>query len=527
MKKIILLVSILVLVVSAVSYRLGKRTAFERAPVAVDAVKTMPKILYYRNPMGLPDTSVVPKKDGMGMDYLPVYDTDVVKADGVVSLSLEKVQKLGVKSEPATLRSLNQIIQTTGRIEVDERRSYTIAPKFEGWVEHLYINSTGEKVSRGQALFDVYSPELVSAQREYFLALQAEKKLENADEETRLGMKQLAQSSLARLKNWDISPEEVKQRLAGDTRRNLTYYSPVSGVVLEKKAVQGMRFMSGEILYQINDLSSVWVLADIAEQDIGQIKLGSEAQIHIEAYPEQSFKGKVAFIYPTLNSVTRTVQVRVEIANPQGLLKPSMFARVSLPSGSDTQVLSVPTSAVIDSGTRQVVLVQLGLGRFAPRTVKMGRRSNDYVEIIRGLTAGEHVVTAALFLIDAESNLKAALGGLAEHDVQGEATPVLENHVPSVSKNHTVPKNKPLIISHQGEGVLEGINDDGTVSITHQPIKSLDWPGMTMDFSLTNASLTAGIKTGSKITFELVERKPGEWVIVKLQAYEQHQHKAH
>ncbi|MDD4947921.1 MAG: efflux RND transporter periplasmic adaptor subunit, partial [Gallionella sp.] len=187
----------------------------------------------------------------------------------------------------------------------------------------LYVNSTGETVNRGQALFDVYSPELVSAQREYAIAAQGEAKLENADEETKAGMKQLADASLVRLKNWDITPGEIKQLTTGKSRRSLTYYAPVSGIVLEKKAVQGMRFMPGETLYQIADLSQVWVLADINEQDIGQVKTGSDAQVSIGAYPDKLFKGKVAFVYPTLNSATRTVQVRVEIANPQGLLKPA------------------------------------------------------------------------------------------------------------------------------------------------------------------------------------------------------------
>jgi Cu(I)/Ag(I) efflux system membrane fusion protein len=524
-KKIILLVSIVVVVsiVSAGSYSLGKRSSVVSAPAT--AAKVERKILYYRNPMGLPDTSLVPKKDAMGMDYVPVYDGDAVQEDGAVNISVEKVQKLGVKSEAATLRSLNKTIQATGRIEIDERRTYTIAPKFEGWVERLYVNSTGETVGRGQALFDVYSPELVSAQREYVLAAQGEAKLANADEETKAGMKQLAEASLARLKNWDITPGEINQLTTGKSRRSLTYYAPVSGIVLEKKAVQGMRFMPGEALYQIADLASVWVLADISEQDIGQVKTGSEAQVSIGAYPDKTFNGRITFVYPTLNSATRTVQVRVEIANPQGLLKPSMFANVMLPVGSNTQVLTVPTSAVIDSGTRQVVLVQLAQGRFAPRTVKLGSRSNDYVEILDGLAVGEQVVTSALFLIDAESNLKAALGGLGAHAAHAGSTPVVEDHAALAAP--TEPKKTPATIGHQAQGILEAINADGTVSITHEPIKSLGWPGMTMDFALTNPSLLAGIKPGSKITFELVERKPDEWVITKLKALAKQQHGGH
>jgi Cu(I)/Ag(I) efflux system membrane fusion protein len=519
MNKIKLLLSLMVaiLIVSAGSYRLGKRSSGVTALASSDAPKVARKILYYRNPMGLPDTSPVPKKDAMGMDYVPVYDGDEVQEGGAVNISVEKVQKLGVKSESATLRSLNKTIQATGRVVIDERRTYTIAPKFEGWVERLYVNSTGETVSRGQALFDVYSPELVSAQREYALAVQGETKLEKADEETKAGMKQLAEASLARLKNWDMTPGEIKQLSAGKSRRTLTYFAPVSGIVLEKKAVQGMRFMPGEALYQIADLSSVWVLADISEQDIGQVRTGGEVQVNIDAYPDKSFKGRINFVYPTMNSATRTVPVRVEIANLQGLLKPSMFAKVTLPVGSNTQVLTVPASAVIDSGTRQLVLVQLAQGRFEPRTVKLGNRSNDYVEIRNGLLEGEQVVTSALFLIDAESNLKAALAGMSV-----AASPADVGR--DLSRQVGLKPDLPIkVVGHHATGILNTINSDGTVSITHQPIQSLGWPGMTMDFALTNAALVTGIKPGSKISFELVERKPDEWVINSLHA----QHEGH
>lgn len=523
MKKInMIAISVLVIsMVAAGSYRLGSQRGANDEPPAVN---TQPqtenrKLLYYRNPMGLPDTSPVAKKDAMGMDYVAVYDGDA--EEGAVSISLEKVQKIGVKSEAAALRMLDKTIHATGRIEVDERRTYAIVPKFEGWVEHLYVNSTGQTVSRGQPLFDVYSPELVSAQREYALAGQGEKSLENADEEVKAGMRQLADASLARLKNWDIAEGEIGKLTGGKSNRRLTYYAPVSGIVLEKKAVQGMRFMPGETLYQIADLSQVWVLADITEQDIGQIKTGRIAQVSIGAYPDKSFEGKIDFVYPTLNAATRTVQVRVEIANLQGLLKPSMFADVTLPVGSRARVLTVPTSAVIDSGLRQVVLVQLAQGRFAPRTVKLGSRSNDYVEILDGITAGEQVVTSALFLIDAESNLKAALGGLAGHAAHGGSAPLAADH----SAHAAEPKS--ATIGHQAAGILNGINEDGSVSITHEPIKSLSWPGMTMDFALTHSSLAAGIKPGSKITFELVERKPDEWVITRLKALAPKQHEGH
>lgn len=494
---------VLLLVVAAAGYRFGTHAT----PVAKEttiATKAERKVLYYRNPMGLPDTSPVPKKDTMGMDYVPVYEGDAGSGNQL-NLSLDKVQKLGVKSEAAVLRELNKTLRVTGRIEIDERRTYTIAPKFEGWVERLYVNTTGQAVTKGQPLFDVYSPDLVSTQREYALAVQGLAALQQADDEAKQSMQQLATASATRLKNWDIAVAQSGVSVSNEARPRVTFHAPATGIVLEKKAIQGMRFMPGEMLYQIADLSSVWVIAEVPEQDIGRVQLGSRAQITADAWPDRTFDGKVAFIYPTLNSATRTVQVRMEITNPKGLLKPAMFASAQIEAGKAGKVLSVPTSAVIDSGTRQVVLVRLAEGRFEPRAVTLGSRSDNYVEVLTGIAEGEQVVTSANFLLDSESNLKAALSGMSERAVQS-ATPA----VPEQQKQKTV--------GHQAQGTLESINKDGTVSITHEPIKSLGWPGMTMDFALTNSSLVAGLKPGSKITFELIERNPDEWVINKLQA---------
>ncbi|MGB9355120.1 MAG: efflux RND transporter periplasmic adaptor subunit, partial [Azonexus sp.] len=237
-------------------------------PIAVDGQKTARKLLYYRNPMGLPDTSQVPKKDPMGMDYLPVYEGEDETGSGL-RISAEKIQKLGVKSAPAKLQVLDKTVRASGRIEVDESRTYTVTAKFEGYIERLYVNTSGQPVGRGQPLFEVYSPELVSAQREYAIAAQGVGQLSEAGGEAQGAMKQLAESSLQRLKNWDISEEQVKTLAkSGETKRTLTFRSPVAGVVTEKKAVQGMRFMPGETLFQIADTSTVWVQADVFEQDI-------------------------------------------------------------------------------------------------------------------------------------------------------------------------------------------------------------------------------------------------------------------
>lgn len=398
------LIILALLAASGMGYWLGAQRVPPSPVTPIAAAKSAPKILYYRNPMGLPDTSPTPKQDEMGMDYVAVYEGEI-ESSGAIQLSVEKVQKLGVKTELAALRVLDNTLRVTGRVEVDERRIATISPKFEGWVERLLVNTTGQSVAAGQALFEVYSPELVSAQREYALAKQGETALQHADSDAQNGMKQLAAASLARLKNWGVSADP-------SNARTVTFRSPVAGIVMERKAVQGMRFGAGDTLYQIADLSSVWVVAEVAEQDVAHIQLGNPAQVSFAAYPSELFAGKVNYVYPTLNPTTRTVQIRIELANPKGRLKPALFANVTLQGASRGKVLTVPNAAVIDSGTRQVVLVQLAQGRFEPRTVKLGQRGNDYVEVLEGLGEGEQIVTAANFLIDAESNLRAALSGM-------------------------------------------------------------------------------------------------------------------
>jgi Cu(I)/Ag(I) efflux system membrane fusion protein len=467
---------------------------------AVDAQKPAKKLLYYRNPMGLPDTSPTPKKDSMGMDYIAVYQGEE-DADSGLKISAEKVQKLGVKSEPAKLQVLDKSVRASGRVEIDESRTYTVTAKFEGYIERLYVNTSGQPVGRGQPLFEVYSPELVSAQREYIIAAQGVGQLSAAGGEAQGAMQQLAESSLQRLKNWDISEEQVRALAkSGDSKRTLTFRSPVAGVVTEKKAVQGMRFMPGEPLFQIADTSLVWVQADVFEQDIAAVNVGQKAKIRINAYPGEVFEGRIAYVYPTLKAETRTVPVRIELANPKGRLKPAMFAEVDIPVAGAMPVITVPNSAVIDSGSRQVVIVQLGEGRFEPRTVKLGQRGGVFVQVLDGVKEGELVVSAANFLIDAESNLKAALGGMQKAEAA-----------------------KPATVGHKAEGTLNAI-DGASVTISHGPVPSLNWPSMKMDFVLANPALVAGVKPGTVVTIEFVERQQGEWVITALQPQAAHRH---
>ena len=370
------------------------------------------KILYYRNPMGLPDTSPVPKKDSMGMDYVPVYAGEGSGAvPGTVKISPERIQMLGVRTEAASLRSIAHTVRAVGTVAADERRIGVVNPKFEGWIEKLRVNTTGQAVRRGEALLEVYSPDLVLAQREYLVAREAAADMAQADAMTRDNARAIAAAALTRLKNWDISADQLARlQRTGAATRTLTLSAPISGIIMDKPALQGLHFGAGDLLYRIVDLSTVWLLADVFEQDLAQIRPGQNSKITVQAYPGRVFGGQVAFVYPTVNAQTRTAKVRIEVPNPDLLLKTDMYATVEIAAPTESAtVLVVPDSAVLDTGTRQTVLVDRGEGHFEPRAVKLGSRGGGYVAVLEGLREGEKIVTGANFLIDAESNLRAAL----------------------------------------------------------------------------------------------------------------------
>ena len=379
---------------AAVGYYAGTHVASTQVTAQTgDAPR---KILYYRNPMGQPDTSPVPKQDEMGMDYIPVYEGED-SASGTVALSPEKIQTLGVRTEQVAMRQLQHKVRATGMLEVDERKQQWVAPRFDGWVVKLNVNQTGQQVSAGTPLLSVYSPELESAVREYQLARES-------------GLAEVEQSARLRLTNWGIAAQDLTHDDKGATQ--LLLRAPISGVVLEKKAINGARFAAGEVLFRLADLSNVWLQAEVAEQDQGGLHAGQKVNVSVDAYSGEEFSGRISFVAPVLNEMTRTVRVRVELDNRSGRLRPGMYAAVQIETGVKQKVLSVPLSAVIDSGTRQTLLVQVAEGRFQPRSVKLGQRNEEWAEVLEGVAEGETVVSRANFLIDAESNLRAALSGM-------------------------------------------------------------------------------------------------------------------
>ena len=367
------------------------------------------KILYYRNPMGLPDTSPVPKKDPMGMNYVPVYEGDEVD-DGTVKLSPGKIQRTGVKSEPVERRAIRVSVKAPGTIQLDERRVSVIAMRAESFVQKVADVTTGSRVKAGQPLMEIYSSAVSSAAAEYLATITSK---------TVGGVEMYGRGSRQRLVNLDV-PEQVIAELERTRLAPVTVHwsAPRDGIVLERSAIEGMRANPGDVLFRIADTSLVWALVDVAERDLGNIAVGQSVAVRARSFSGRVFSGKIAIVYPQVNRDTRTVRVRIELANPDAALLPDMYVDADIDTADSAPVLAIQDSAVLDTGTRQAVLVDKGEGRFEPREVKLGRRGGGYIEVRDGLADGEAVVTSANFLIDAESNLKAALKGFAEAATQ-------------------------------------------------------------------------------------------------------------
>jgi membrane fusion protein, copper/silver efflux system len=361
------------------------------------------RILYYRNPMGLPDVSKTPKKDSMGMDYIAVYEGDDEEGSSV-KVSPGKLQRIGVNSERAILRIISEPVRAPGTIQNDERQVAVIAMRAEAFIDRVENITTGSEVREGQPLMQVYSPAISLAASDYVSVLNM-----HTDSDRAL------RGARQKLINLGV-PESVVTEIARTRQVPLTFTwtAPRDGVVVERNVVDGMRVTPGQELFRLADHSVVWAMVDVAERDLGVVTEGQPVAVRVRSYPGRIFAGKIALVYPHLNPSTRTVSVRIELPNPDHLLLPDMYAEAEIDTGTGEPVLAAPDSAVIDSGDRQIVIVDKGDGRFEPRPVHIGRRGAGYVEIRDGVKDGESVVTSANFLIDAESNLKAALRGLSD-----------------------------------------------------------------------------------------------------------------
>jgi RND family efflux transporter MFP subunit len=342
-------------------------------------------------------------------DHTAPPKTETV-ARGDVSIDPQRQQLIGVRLAPVTREAMAAMVRTTGVVRFDETRLADVNVKLEGWIRELHVNYTGQSVQKGQPLFTFYSPDLLTTQQEYLLALKTRDQVrESAIADAREYADRVVEAARQRLSLWDLPPEEIA--VLEETRRApdaITFRSPASGFVIEKPAIRGMHVMPGQTLYKVADLAVVWIEADVYEQEMALARVGQRATVTLDAYPGESFDGRAIYIYPFVEENTRTVKVRFQFANPRGRLRPGMYANVEL-HGVGGMGLTVPANAVLDSGTEQVVFVARGEGYFTPRSVKIGRHLGDRIEILEGVKEGEQVATGATFFLDSESQLRAGL----------------------------------------------------------------------------------------------------------------------
>lgn len=390
--------------------RTPKRSLLQRvARVAILALVPVLAVIaawWFTRPASAPSTAA-----GAGGDAtMGVATGDSARS---VMLDAEGARRIGVTFAPVTEEPLGREVRSVGQVIVDETRMRTVTLKVDGWVERLYVDFTGQRMARGAPLLTLYSPMLVTAQEELLLARQLTRDVTASNPDTRAGAEDLVQAARRRLRWWDVSEAEIARiERAGMAQRALTIYAPLGGVVLEKNVTVGQRIMAGDPIYRVADLSSVWVDAEVYERDLGAMRVGQRATATFDALPGVSMSGRVAYVYPTLSPDTRTARIRISLPNPASRLMPGMYATLRMESDARGAVLTVPRGAVLATGDRQLVFVRLPNGQLQPRTVEIGAASDERVEILRGVALGDTVVASASFLVDAESNLGSALGGM-------------------------------------------------------------------------------------------------------------------
>ena len=392
----------------------------------VEKPKGERKILYWQAPMNPTEIYDKPGKSAMGMDLVPVYEDQAGKSTGgIITIDPVTVQNMGVRTSPVIRTDFSRTIRTVGNIDYNEKRLYTVTTKISGWIEKLNVDYTGQQVRKGQPLLEIYSPELVITQEEYLLALKNKELVkETSFASIREGAESLVNSTRKRLQYWDI-PEEAINHLEkkGEVRKTIQLHSPANGVVTHKNAIEGMKVKEGMNLYQIADLSTVWVYASIYDNEVPWVHVGQKAEMELSYMPGKIYEGRVSFIFPYLNEKARDVRVRMEFQNPNLDLRPGMYVNVTLKAHSVKDALVVPTEAVIRSGTRNIVFVALEGGRFEPREVNIGAEGEQgKLRILSGLLEGENIVVSAQFMLDSESRLQEAIQKMLEDKAKNKTT---------------------------------------------------------------------------------------------------------
>ncbi len=390
-----------------------KTTTGSQSSAKTEGAQKKGKILYWRAPMDPTEIYDHPGKSKMGMDLIPVYEGEAeLGAGGTITIDPVTVQNMGVRTTKVIKKDFYHVVRTVGYIDYDETRVFTINNKISGWVEKLYVDYTGKLVKKGQPLLAIYSPELVTTQEEYLLALKNLQAVKNSNiAEVRQSAEELLKASVKRLQYWDIPQQEIDRLTQkGQVQKTVTLYAPFTGFVIHKNVIEGTKVKAGQDLFRLADLSNVWIQASIYDTELPWIKVGGKAQIELSYLPGKSFEGKITYIYPYLDKKARDVRVRLEFPNPNFELKPGMYANVTIKADPVKDALVVPTEAVIRSGKRNVVFVARGEGRFEPRNVKIGEENEQgELRIISGLLEGEEIVTSAQFMLDSESRLQEAI----------------------------------------------------------------------------------------------------------------------
>jgi Cu(I)/Ag(I) efflux system membrane fusion protein len=377
------------------------------------------KILFYRNPMNPSITSPVPTKDEMGMDYVPVYTEEAEAAANqaaTVTIDPAVVQNINVQTEPVSRRDLKRQIRTVGYLDYDEEKVVSVTTKYTGFIEKTYVNYIGQPVRKGESLFDIYSPELVQTEQELLSALDFAQRMKGAPDDARSRAQALVDAAKTRLSYWDISAGQVRQlEQTREVVRTLKVTAPASGVVMSRiSGLEGMAVRPGMELFHIADLSTLWLTVEVFEDQLPWVRVGSPATVALTYFPGQTFTGRVRFIKPEVSEKSRSVQLTLEVPNREGRLRAGMYATVVFEPVAVRNAIAVPSEAVLRTGERNVVVIALGGGRFAPREVVLGPQGDGFVQVLSGLHEGDEVVTSAQFLIDSESNLREAVRKMVE-----------------------------------------------------------------------------------------------------------------
>lgn len=445
------------------------------------------------------------KSPFMDMQLVPKYAGDGGD-DSSVSIPSQTLQNLGIRLEKVASTTFSNEVSAVGRIEPDERRITTVQTRVAGFVERLLVRAEGDPVKKGQKVAEMYSPELLAAQQEYLALLEL-------DQIDSTGLQQAARKRLRLLGMSDFEINGIKRNNLSTQRFGI--YAPTSGVVTELGVREGGELMSGNSLMKITDLSRVWLIAEVPERDAGMIEPGLEAKVELQSRPGETVTGKVSYLYPTLDEATRTLRVRVELANPKGNFRPGMYANVLL-SQTSQQGLAVPTESIIATGQRKVIIVKNDKG-FQPAEVVTGLESDGKTQILEGLSEGETVVASGQFLIDSEASLSGVLARLSQQGkgpadmdsmASGEGMENMDDMKMDMTKSQ--PEKMP-----KGTGRVVDVNlKEGSVTLAHEPIPELGWPSMTMGFKVKDAKQLQSLKVGDAVKFILKTEPGGEQYIL-------------